>query len=186
MALQAAVTLRASMGRSAMMTGARTCVKTLNSAVNQTTLPCGMTRMGLNTAKRTGRRSETDFTGHCEPKEPMILPGAQMHSVPERALVKRRPAWRAAACGQVFQERGNLLCNIHAWLHTQVAVMGLRAVGDPPALLSRPEPSCPLFPNVTAQEDAREVPTDANRRQARTLQKGGCCRLSIQAGRWGK
>lgn len=46
------------MGRSAMMTGAQTCVKMLNPAVNQTTLPYGMTRMGLNPAeerKRTER-----------------------------------------------------------------------------------------------------------------------------------
>lgn len=55
MALQAPVTLRASMGRSAMMTGARTCVKMLNPAVNQTTLPYGMTRMGLNPAEERQR-----------------------------------------------------------------------------------------------------------------------------------
>lgn len=39
------------MGRSAMMTGAQTCVKMLNPAVNQTALPYGMTRMGLNPAE---------------------------------------------------------------------------------------------------------------------------------------
>lgn len=58
MALQAPVTLRASMGRSAMMTGAQTCVRMLNPAVSQTTLPYGMTRMGCNPAeerKREGR-----------------------------------------------------------------------------------------------------------------------------------
>ncbi len=58
MALQAPVTLRASMGRSAMMTGAQTCVRMLNPAVSQTTLPYGMTRMGCNPAeerKRVGR-----------------------------------------------------------------------------------------------------------------------------------
>lgn len=49
------------MGRSAMMTGARTCVKMLNPAVNQTTLPCGMTRMGLNPAVE--RESERDREG---------------------------------------------------------------------------------------------------------------------------
>lgn len=48
MALQAPVTLRASVGQSAIMTGARTCVNTLNPAVNQCALPFGMTRMGLN------------------------------------------------------------------------------------------------------------------------------------------
>lgn len=34
-----------------MMTGAQTCVKILNPAVNQTTLPYRMTRMGLNPAE---------------------------------------------------------------------------------------------------------------------------------------
>lgn len=58
MALQAPVTLRASMGRSAMMTGARTCVKMLNPAVNQTALPYGMTRMGLNPAEERRRERE--------------------------------------------------------------------------------------------------------------------------------
>lgn len=48
MALQAPVTLRASVGQSAMMMGARTRVNTLNPAVSQSTLPFGMTRMGLN------------------------------------------------------------------------------------------------------------------------------------------
>lgn len=57
MALQAPVTLRASMGRSAMMTGARTYVKMLNPAVSQTTLPYGMTRMGLNPAEERGMRT---------------------------------------------------------------------------------------------------------------------------------
>lgn len=64
MALQAAVTLRASMGRSAMMTGARTCVKMLNSAVNQTTLPYGMTKMGLNAAQeKEGEREQERWKG---------------------------------------------------------------------------------------------------------------------------
>lgn len=57
MALQAPVTLRASMGQSAMMTGAQTCVKMLNPSVNQTTLPYGMTRMGLNPAEERKRRT---------------------------------------------------------------------------------------------------------------------------------
>ncbi|KAM7375918.1 hypothetical protein PAMP_005679 [Pampus punctatissimus] len=58
MALQALVTLRASMGRSAMMTGARTCVKMLNPAVCQTTLPYGMTRMGPNPVEKRERERE--------------------------------------------------------------------------------------------------------------------------------
>lgn len=57
MALQAPVTLRASTGQSAMMTGAQTCVKMLNPSVNQTTLPYGMTRMGLNPAEERKRRT---------------------------------------------------------------------------------------------------------------------------------
>lgn len=56
MALQAPVTPRASMGRSVMMTGPRTCVKMLNPAVNQSALPYGMTRMGLNPAEREKER----------------------------------------------------------------------------------------------------------------------------------
>lgn len=60
MALQAPVTLQAGMGRSAMMTGARTCVKTLNPVVNQTTLPYGMTTMGLNPAEERHRRRRSD------------------------------------------------------------------------------------------------------------------------------
>lgn len=48
MSLQAPVTLRASVGQSAMMTGAQTRVNTLNPAVNHSALPFGMTRMGLN------------------------------------------------------------------------------------------------------------------------------------------
>lgn len=55
MALQAPVTLRASVGQTAMMTGARTRVSTLNPAVSHSTLPFGMTRMGLNEKKHEGR-----------------------------------------------------------------------------------------------------------------------------------
>lgn len=57
MALQAPVTLRASMGQSAMMTGAQTCVKMLNPSVNQTTLPYEMSRMGLNPAEERKTRT---------------------------------------------------------------------------------------------------------------------------------
>lgn len=59
MALQAPVTPRASMGQSAMMTGAQTCVKMLNPSVNQTTLPYEMSRMGLNPAKERERERRT-------------------------------------------------------------------------------------------------------------------------------
>lgn len=55
MALRAAVTPRASVGQSAMMTGAQTCVKMLNPSVNQTPLPYGMTKMGLNPAEKRKR-----------------------------------------------------------------------------------------------------------------------------------
>lgn len=41
-----------------MMTGAQTCVTMLNPAVNQTTLPYGMTRMGLNPAEERKRDEE--------------------------------------------------------------------------------------------------------------------------------
>lgn len=58
MALQAPVTLGASVGQTAMMTGAQTCVKTLNQAVNQTILPYGM-RVSLNPARRV-RRGKLD------------------------------------------------------------------------------------------------------------------------------
>ena len=40
--------------------------------------------------------------------------------------------------------------------------MGLRAVRDPHAFLSRPEPSCLLSPHVTAQEDVCEVTEPRN------------------------
>lgn len=42
------------MGRAAMMTGAQTCVKMLNPAVNQSSLPYRTTRMDLNPAEETG------------------------------------------------------------------------------------------------------------------------------------
>lgn len=45
----------------------------------------------------------------------------------------------------------------HAWLHTQVALMGLRAVRDPPVLLFRPEPSCLLSPVSTCDCRGRRV-----------------------------
>lgn len=45
------------MGQSAMMTGAQTCVKMLNPSVNQTTLPYGTTRMGINPAEERKRRT---------------------------------------------------------------------------------------------------------------------------------
>lgn len=57
MAVQAPVTPRASAGQSAMMTGAQTCVNMLNPAVSQTTLPYGMTTMGLNPAEERKRRT---------------------------------------------------------------------------------------------------------------------------------
>lgn len=60
------------MGRSAMMTGARTCVKTLNPAVSQTTLPYGMTRMGLNPAEE--RQGERDEERAAERQERGIRP----------------------------------------------------------------------------------------------------------------
>lgn len=68
MALQAAVTPRASVGQSAMMTGAQTCVKMLNPSVNQTPLPYGMTKMGLNPAEKR-KRGTRRGVGKAEARE---------------------------------------------------------------------------------------------------------------------
>lgn len=56
------------MGRSAMMTGAQTCVKMLNPAVNQSTLPYGMTRMGLNPAEEREREGARRSDGKAGEK----------------------------------------------------------------------------------------------------------------------
>lgn len=51
-----------------------------------------------------------------------------------------------------------------AWLHTQVALMGLRAAANP-SLLSRPQPSSRLSPHVTADDDTQRVKLPQTRRQ---------------------